>query len=106
MKTLFIGFTRNVGTFPDKQTGELIPYSNRNLRFITDSGSGGDNVGFTQFNADKMKLGQLAKILGVRETDNDVDNALSALLSKAVNTQFAPVNNEMKLIWFSPAETK
>ena len=104
MKTLFIGFTRNVGTFPDKQTGELIAYSNRTLRFITDSGANSDNVGFAPYEAEKMKLAQLAKILGVAENDNSVDTALNALISKEVNTQFAPVNGTMKLIWFNKVD--
>ena len=101
MKIIFIGYTQSIGTFPDKNTGELIPYSNRSLRFITDSGAGGDNIGFTQFTADKMKLAQLSEILKVPKTDEAVNSALTALLSKEVNCQFAPVNNEMKLTWFS-----
>lgn len=101
MKVIFIGFTQSIGTFKDKNTGESVQYSNRSLRFITDSGAVGDNVGFTQFTADKMKLAQLAEILKVPKTDEDVNFALTSLLSKEVNCQFAPVNNEMKLTWFS-----
>lgn len=101
MKTIFIGFTRRVGTFTSEKTGEVISYSNRDLRFITDSGATSDNIGFSQFTAEKMKLSQLAQILKVNEDDKAVDTALNDLLSKNVNLQFAPVGDQMKLVWFS-----
>ena len=101
MKTMLIGFTRKVGEFTNEKTGELIQYSNRDLRFITDAGTSKNNVGFTQFTADKMKLSQLADILKVAENDDAVDKVLSSLISKEVNVQFAPVGDQMKLIWFS-----
>ena len=37
MSTILIGFTRKVGTFTSDKTGEVVAYSNRDLRFITDS---------------------------------------------------------------------
>lgn len=104
MKTILIGFTRRIGSFTSDKTGELIEYSHRDLRFITDSGANSDNIGFAQFTAEKMKLGQLASILKVKEDDVSVDNALNALLSKNVNLQFAPVGDQMKLVWFSKAD--
>ena len=104
MKYILIGFSQNVGTFTDKVTGELVSYSNRSLRFITDSGAGGNEFGFSQFTADKLKLAQLADILKVQKTDEAVNNALLGLLSKDVNVQFAPINNELKLVWFGKSE--
>ena len=104
MKYIFIGFTQSVGTFTDKQTGEVVPYSNRNLRFITDSGANGDNFGFAQFTAEKMKLAQLSDILKVPKTDEAVNNALLGLLSKDVTCTFAPVGDSLKLVWFAKTE--
>lgn len=101
MKTVFIGFTRKVGQFSNRDTGELVEYSNRELRFITDSTPNGDVVGFSSFSVPKMKLEQLAHILKVQKNDEAVDNALKALISQEVNTQFAPVGDSMSLVWFS-----
>ena len=108
--TLLIGYTRNVGQFASKDTGELIDYSNRILRFITNSGAsisqpGKENIGFSQF-GEKLKLAELAGILGVPEDDKAVDNALNALLQKEVITSFAPVGDKMSLVYFSPVPSK
>ena len=46
MKTLFIGYTRKVGSFTNEKTGELVEYSNRDLRFITDANPNTDVRGF------------------------------------------------------------
>ena len=102
MKTILIGYEIRKGTFKSKDTGEDVAYSNRNLRFITDIGANETDIGFSQFIAEKMKLSQLAQILKVPENDEAVNKALSALLSKEVNTQFAPVAGTMKLVWFAP----
>ena len=93
--TLLIGYSRNVGQFPSKDTGELIDYSNRIIRFITNSGQnsstpGQEHIGYSQF-AEKMKRTELAGILGVADTEEAVDNALNNLLQKEVITSFAPV---------------
>lgn len=106
VSTLLIGYQRNVGQFPSKDTGELIDYSNRVLRFITNSGAttaqkGKENIGYSQF-AEKMKLADLASILGVAEDDKAVDNALNALLQQEVITSFAPVGDKMSLVYFAP----
>lgn len=106
MKTIFIGYTRKVGSFTNEKTGELINYSNRDLRFITEGGANNDVVGFSQFVAPKMKREQLSQILKVQDNDNAVDSALNALLNREVNTQFAPVGDTMSLVWFSAAQAK
>lgn len=101
MKTILIGFSRSVGTFTSRQTGEEVSYSNRTLRFITNSGENKDNIGFEQFSAEKMKLSVLAQILKVQETDEAVDKALNELINRPVNTQFAPVGGALSLVWFA-----
>lgn len=114
MKTFLIGFSRSIGSFTSEKTGELIEYSNRDLRFITDSGANQDNIGFAQFTADKMKVGQLAQILKINNfdrmdkasQDNAVDEGLKKLINREVNVQFAPVGDKIKLVWFSAAEAE
>lgn len=106
VNTILIGYQRNVGQFTDKGTGELVDYSNRIVRFITNSGAsssqkGKENIGYSQF-SEKMKLAELASILGVPESNEAVDNALNDLLQKEVITSFAPVNNVMTLVYFAP----
>lgn len=100
MKTVFIGYEKRVGSFPSKETGEIISYSNRFLRFITDSGASKSDIGFKSFTTDRLKLGELAEILGVPENDEAVDKALAALLNKPVRTSFAPKDDKMVLVWF------
>ena len=104
MSTILIGFTRKVGTFTSDKTGEVVAYSNRDLRFITDTNPDKDVVGFSQFIEPKMKLSQLASILKVPETDEAVDKTLTALCNKAVNVNFAPVGDKLSVVWFAAAE--
>lgn len=104
MNTILIGFSRKVGSFKSDKTGEDVNYSNRTLRFITDSGTSSDNFGYEQYTAEKMKLNTLAQILKVPENDEAVDKALKALINRPVNTQFAPVGGQISLVWFSEAK--
>lgn len=104
--TLLIGYTRNVGQFPSKDTGELVDYSHRIVRFITNSGAttatpGKENIGYSQF-SEKIKRSELAGILGVPDDDKAVDAALDNLLQKEVITSFAPVGEKMTLVYFAP----
>lgn len=103
--TLFIGYKRNVGQFTSKDTGEVVDYSKRTVRFITNSGQssankGKEDIGYSQFKED-IKRAELAGILGVADTDDAVDNALNNLLQKEVITSFAPVGDKMSLVYFA-----
>ncbi|MCR5599129.1 MAG: hypothetical protein K6G33_00080 [Ruminococcus sp.] len=116
MRTIFIGFESNHGTFKSKDTGEDVYYSNRNLRFITDTAAKDNIKGFSYFEEKKMKAQQIIDILHIPVTptmtnddvDKLIDNSLSALINKEVTTQFAPIGSEWKLTWFSEVkhETK
>lgn len=99
--TLFIGYERKVGTFIDKTTGENVAYSNRILRFITNSGANATKVGYAEF-SEKMKRGELSGILGCGDNEEAVDTALNNLLQKEVITSFAPVGGNMCLVYFAP----
>ena len=99
--TILVGFIRSVGDFTDKKTGEIIKYSNRTLHLISDDGSDDDNIGFSPFDVEKIKLKQLSSILLCREDDTAVDNALKALINKHVNLRWAPRNGELVLVGLS-----
>lgn len=104
-QTILVGFERNVGIFTDKKTGEVINYSNREIRCITDVGSDDRNIGYT-FLAEKFQMSALSVWLNVREDDNSVDAALKSLIHKPVEIVYAPRNGEMKAVAFKPVEKK
>lgn len=97
MKTVLMGYKISIGTM--EKNGEKVPYNSRTVRFETDMGANDENIGFSPFEA-KFKLEDLAKILGVNPNNNDVNDALTACINKAVVCQFAPVYGEMKCIGF------
>lgn len=102
--TILVGFIRSVGDFTDKKTGEKIFYSNRTLHFISDDGSDVDNIGFSPFDVEKIKLKQLSSILNRPEDDTAVDVALKSLINKHVNLHWAPRNGELVLVGLSEAK--
>lgn len=103
-KYVLIGYTINVGEFtPDDQPEKKIPYSNREIWFITNCGENTYNKGFKPFK-EKFKLSELAKILNVQPNDSLVNDALNALVNKAVNVQLAPVGDSFKVVYFELAK--
>ena len=103
-KYLFIGYTQNIGKFTDDKTGEVIDYSNRICRFITNSGAnknvdGKHDVGFSQF-SQKLKAADLAAILGVPCDDKKIDEALNSILQKEIIPSFAPNGDKLALCYF------
>lgn len=104
-QTILVGFERNVGSFTDKKTGEVIKYSNREVRCITDIGADDRNIGYT-FISEKFQMSALSVWLNVREDDNSVDNALKSLIHKPVEIAYAPRNGEMKPVSFKAVEKR
>ena len=101
MKTVLIGFKINIGEFtPDDQPDKKIPYSNRELTFITDVGEDSYNIGFQPYK-EKFKLNDLARILKVQPQDSLVNDALRVMVNKAVTVQFAPVGDSLKVVSFA-----
>lgn len=98
MKTVLIGFKINSGVFT-ADDGKQVNYSNREVRFITDSGQDSLNVGFQAF-TEKFKLSELASILHVQEDDRLVNDALNACVNKPVWVQFAPVGDKIRVVNF------
>lgn len=99
MSTKFIGFGVSKGTFTNEKTGELIPYSNRALRFETDDAA--DNkteFGYTCYEEPKVKASLIANALGIAESDDVVNNALKNMLGKEVIVLRVPKNNVLVCI--------
>lgn len=98
MKTVLIGFEINVGTFTNDQ-GKDVPYSNRVITFITNTGEDRKRKGFFPYE-EKFKLADLADILGVQPDDQLVNDALMTMVNKAVVVSFAPVGGTLKVVNF------
>ena len=98
-QTILIGFERSVGNFTNKSTGELVEYSNRNIKLITDSGCDSTHIGFDFFE-EKIKMSDLARYLNVKSDDDTVDNALKSLLQKRVELSYAPRKGELAVVGF------
>ena len=104
MKTKLIGYKISVGEMDDKSNpGNKIPYNSRTITFITDMGESDTYKGFSPFDA-KFKLDELAKILHVNPTNEDVNHALNMCLTKDVICNFAPVFGELKCVGFMLAK--
>lgn len=98
-QTILIGFERSVGSFTNKTTGELVDYSNRNIKLITDTGADDTHIGFDFFE-EKIKMSDLARFLGVKDTDISVDTALKTLIHKPVELSYAPRKGELAVVGF------
>lgn len=98
-KTVLIGYEIKTGRFPNEKTGELIPYNNRVLRFITDSGTSLDNIGFSQFEV-KLKMEEVARCFGIGLNDQYVNETLSKNLHKEFEVLWAPKNGSMTCVGF------
>lgn len=96
--TKFIGYEISKGNFTDKTSGEVVDYSNRTLTFITDTGADEKHIGFAPFQYKKIRMINLASLLGVQEVDNAVDNALNSMIGKPVILDLAPRNGELALV--------
>lgn len=98
-QTILIGFERSIGSFPNKTTGEIVEYSNRNIKLITDAGADDMHIGYDFFE-EKIKMSDLSRYLNVRDDDNSVDNALKALINKPVEVSYAPRKGELAVVGF------
>ena len=101
MKTLLIGYEIKKGEFTSEKTGELITYNNRVLRFITDSGSTKDNVGYAAF-SEKFKMSELAQCFCVPENDSTVDSVLQNGLQHEWELAYRPVGDKMACVYVKP----
>ena len=98
MKTVLIGFVINIGTFKD-DNGKDVPYSNRIITFISNTGENKTRKGFFPFEQ-KFKLAELADILGVQPDDRIINEALMTMVNKAIKVDFAAVGGQAQNLQF------
>lgn len=98
-QTILIGFERSIGTFTNRTSGEVVEYSNRTLKLITDVGADDTHIGFDSFE-EKIKMSDLSRYLGVKDTDISVDTALKSLIHKPVELSYAPRKGELAVVGF------
>lgn len=97
MKTILMGFDRTQQGIFEANDGQKIHYSNRICKFMTDSGSNGQDVfGFSGFEV-KLKSKDICRSLGIPSNDEwkSLDNWLLSHIQKPVEVIYAPVNNVM-----------
>lgn len=93
-QTILIGYEIKIGTFPNEKTGEMIPYNNRILRFITDVGATSENVGYSPFKV-KLKMQEIAKCLNLAANDSLVNDTLNKNLNKEFDVLWSPRDDSM-----------
>lgn len=98
-QTILIGFEVSSGNFTNKTTGELVEYSNRIIKFITDTGADATHVGFDFFE-EKIKMSDVALYLGIKADELTVDTALHSLINKPVELSYAPRKGELSVVGF------
>lgn len=103
-QTILIGYESSSGSFPNKDTGEVINFSNRLLKCITDTGADATHIGFDFFE-EKVKMTDLARYLGVKSDDDSVDNTLKSLIHKPVEFSYAPRKGALAVVGFTAAKT-
>lgn len=100
-KIILSGFEISTGKFTNQSTGELVPYNNRVLYFITDSGQSAERVGFFPFK-EKLHATALVRMLGLRDVAQ-VNDVLNTMINKPVRVEYCPGNdNTMVVCGLSP----
>lgn len=87
-KTILTGFEISSGNFTNKSTGELVPYNNRILYFITDAGNSKFRVGFFPF-SEKLKASELLDMLNLSDF-RQLDDFLNKLIDSSVQLEYCP----------------
>ena len=87
-KTILTGFEISSGDFTNKSTGELVPYNNRILYFITDAGNSQVRVGFFPFN-EKLKASDLLRMLNLQNI-GQLDGYLDKLINTSAQLDYCP----------------
>lgn len=96
-QTILTGFEIKAGSFPSKDTGELVEYSKRIIYFITDLGVDDSHIGFSPFD-ETLKRTVLAQMLKVPDDEKSVNERLKSLINKPVEIQYAPRNGELAVV--------
>lgn len=92
-----IGFESQNGDFVSKDTGEVIEWSNRLLRCVTDENLGDREYGL-KIIQQKLKTTSVIKSLGLNENSSElaVDNALKSILNRCILWKIGIVKDNSK----------
>lgn len=92
-----IGFESQNGDFVSKDTGEVIEWSNRLLRCVTDENLGDREYGL-KIIQQKLKTISVIKSLGLNENSSElaVDNALKSILNRCILWKIGIVKDNSK----------
>ncbi len=96
-----VGFNSMSGQLKSDKTGELIDWSNRTLRCITDDNLNSGDFGFALLEQ-KLKKSDVCKSLGLNSnsTDKSVNDALCKLLNSKIEFIAGRVGKEIKINGF------
>lgn len=96
-----VGFNSMSGQLTSESTGQLIDWSNRTLRCITDDDLRKGDFGLAVFEQ-KLKKSEVCMSLGLNlnSTDEVVDNALCKLLNSKIEFIAGRVGKEIKINGF------
>lgn len=104
-KTILTGFEISSGDFTNKSTGELVPYNNRILYFITDSGNSQVKVGFFPF-YEKIKASDLLTWFNLQNI-GQLDGYLDNLINNPVQLEYCPNKDlSMSVCGIRPLDVK
>lgn len=104
-KTILTGFEVSSGDFTNKSTGELVPYNNRILYFITDAGNSQVRIGFFPFN-EKLKASDLLRMLNLQNI-GQLDGYLDKLINTSVQLDYCPnKDGAMSVCGIRPLDVK
>lgn len=96
-----IGFEAQSGDFVSKESGEVIAWSNRLLRCVTDENLGNREYGL-KIVEQKLKTTLVIKSLGLNEnsSEENVDNALRNLLNRNIIFKIGLVKDKYEIVGF------
>lgn len=99
--TRIVGFLSQHGEFTSDKTGEVIVWSNRHLRCISDDGLDEGEYGL-KLVSQKLKTSQVCKSLGisVKSTEKEVDEALLSILNCEIEMTVGIVKDEYEVNGF------
>ena len=96
-----IGFEAQSGTFTSENTGEVIAWSNRLFRCVTDEDLGEREYGLKIFEQ-KFNTAQVIAALNLNENSSElgVDSALKSILNKCITFEMGLVKGKFEVKGF------
>ena len=100
--TILVGFQAQFGTFTSDTTGELVNWSNRLIRCVSDESLENDEFGL-KIVEQKLKKSQVCKSLGISEDSSEdvVNKALCSILNAEISFTLGIVKKEYEIVGFT-----